>query len=124
NSSSRPPTQLIRPVFAQACFRYPLRHESIGREARVVCSNCGTENRPGRAFCVECGTALASACPSCGAEVGPGEKFCGSCGTRLTTAAAPTATTDGSPGASANEPIAERRLVPVLFADLVGFTTL
>jgi class 3 adenylate cyclase/tetratricopeptide (TPR) repeat protein len=46
----------------------------------------------------------------------PGERFCGECGTALAAAAAP--------GTAREAPAAERRLVSVLFADLVGFTTL
>jgi class 3 adenylate cyclase/tetratricopeptide (TPR) repeat protein len=84
----------------------------------VTCPSCGTENREGRKFCSECGTALASACPSCGAANEPGEKFCGECGTTLASAAS---TTSGAPP-EATTPTAERRLVSVLFADLVGFT--
>ena len=85
----------------------------------MTCPHCGTENRDGRKFCSECGTALASACPSCGAANEPGEKFCGECGTSLTSAPATPARV--TPEATA--PAAERRLVSVLFADLVGFTT-
>src|SRR3990172_5597787 len=85
----------------------------------MTCPSCGTENREGRKFCSECGSALASGCPSCGAANEPGEKFCGECGTTLTAA---TATPTAAPAAAA--PAAERRLVSVLFADLVGFTTL
>jgi class 3 adenylate cyclase/tetratricopeptide (TPR) repeat protein len=84
----------------------------------MTCPSCGTENREGRKFCSECGTALASACPSCGAANEPGEKFCGECGTPLTDSARPAVPTP------AVAPAAERRLVSVLFADLVGFTTL
>ena len=84
----------------------------------ALCPSCGTENREGRKFCSECGTVLASACPSCGAANEPGEKFCGECGTTLT---APS-TTRVAPQTAA--PAAERRLVSVLFADLLGFTTL
>ena len=84
----------------------------------MICPNCGTENREGRKFCGECGLTLASACPSCGAANEPGEKFCGDCGTTLTAA------TTTQTVAQAAAPAAERRLVSVLFADLVGFTTL
>ena len=84
----------------------------------MTCPSCGTENREARKFCSECGTALASACPSCGAANEPGEKFCGECGATLTGAAATPAATPSS------APAAERRLVSVLFADLVGFTAL
>ncbi len=84
----------------------------------MICSSCGAENRPGRKFCSECGRPLAVACPSCGASNEIGEKFCGECGTALA-GASPAA---AAPGSAA--PSAERRLVSVLFADLVGFTTL
>jgi hypothetical protein len=88
------------------------------RTDMALCPSCGTENREGRKFCSECGTALARACPSCGAANEPGEKFCGECGTTLTSPAA----TSAAPQTAA--PAAERRLVSVLFADLVGFTSL
>ena len=77
----------------------------------MTCTRCGTGNSPGRKFCTECGAALALACPSCGSALDGTEKFCGECGTSLSSAAAP-----------AQAPAAERRLVSVLFADLVGFT--
>ena len=82
----------------------------------MTCPSCGTENREGRKFCSECGTTLALGCPSCGATNEPGEKFCGECGTSL----AANATSVAPPASHA--PAAERRLVSVLFADLVGFT--
>ncbi len=85
----------------------------------MECPNCGTTNEPGRKFCGECGTGLAAACPNCGASNAPGVKFCGECGTALTAEAQPTAAETDK-----DAPTAERRLVSVLFADLVGFTTL
>src|SRR5262249_8357707 len=48
----------------------------------------------------------------------PGQKFCGECGARLGGVAA------AAPPATREAPASERRLVSVLFADLVGFTTL
>jgi hypothetical protein len=83
----------------------------------MTCPSCGTENREGRKFCSKCGTPLASGCPSCGAQNEPGDAFCGECGAALT--AAPSA----QPKTAASPPLAERRLVSVLFADLVGFTS-
>ena len=55
-------------------------------------------------------------CVSCGEPVIPGAKFCLECGASL----------DGPPPPARGpaEPVAERRLVSVLFADMVGFTTL
>ena len=54
-------------------------------------------------------------CAACGAANDPDDAFCGECGAALGDAGAA-----AQPAASA----AERRLVSVLFADLVGFTTL
>ncbi len=64
--------------------------------------------------------------PDCGAANESGDRFCGTCGAALE----PGAASPGAVTASAvatGEPDAlgttERRLVSVLFADLVGFTT-
>src|SRR5207248_10132194 len=74
--------------------------------------NCGTINPPAAKFCSECATPL-TARPTTSAGVGVA------------------ATTGGASGAGSNgqepaadSPTAERRLVTILFADLVGFTTL
>jgi len=83
----------------------------------ITCAQCGLENTAGRKFCGGCGAPLALVCASCGAANEPGMRFCGECGNALAADAAPSAVT---PPASA----AERRLVSVLFADLVGFTPL
>src|SRR5574337_1573798 len=85
----------------------------------MTCPSCGHGNAEGQKFCGECGTPLQAACPSCGHVNPPGQKFCGECGTPLgtETAAAP------GPTAPRTSPAAERRLVSILFCDLVGFTT-
>ena len=103
----------------------------------MICPACGTENGPGAKFCVECGTGLAAGCPTCGTVNPPGAKFCAECGTpfasgsarlargsgRPAATAAPTRASEPAPASPANGgPVAERRLVSVLFADLVGFT--
>ena len=108
----------------------------------MICTSCGTENRVGAKFCMECATPLAAGCPTCGFANLPGAKFCSECATPLRPAAAanqdpalpddPARNGDparhgqrpmpaGGPDAPA-DPTAERRLVSVLFADLVGFT--
>jgi class 3 adenylate cyclase len=117
----------------------------------VICTNCGTENRIGAKFCTECATPLAQSCPNCGTANAPTAKFCSECATPLTgtsvrpaaaqagsgdlaAAAAPTPAGDTSgiggslapPASGADIPreahLAERRLVTVVFTDLVGFT--
>ena len=81
------------------------------------CSACGFANPEGFRFCGSCGVPATPTCLSCGAEVPAGFKFCGQCGTAVSS----TATV--APSARAPS-VQERRLVSVLFADLVGFTTL
>ncbi|MDP9340817.1 MAG: AAA family ATPase [Actinomycetota bacterium] len=85
----------------------------------MICPSCGTQNAAGKKFCVQCGTPLARACASCGAPLGSDEKFCGECGTPVVDRS--TAPVAGPPPPA---PASERRLVSVLFADLVGFTAL
>ncbi len=79
----------------------------------MLCPACQSENRPEARFCRGCGASLAIACASCGAGYEPGQRFCDACGAAVGAAPAPPAA-----------PAAERRLVSVLFADLVGFTPL
>src|SRR3989475_3928474 len=86
----------------------------------MLCQSCGTENPEGKKFCGKCGSPLALSCPACGSPNPPDMKFCGDCGATL--GAAPQAAP--SPAAPREASTAERRLVSVLFADLVGFTPL
>ena len=69
----------------------------------MICPACGLENPEAARYCGRCGATLGSECPSCGGAVGPGLEYCTSCGARLA------------------EP-EERKVVTVLFADLVDFT--
>jgi adenylate cyclase len=93
----------------------------------VICASCGTENRPDRKFCLRCGSPLAAACPNCGAANEREAAFCGECGQALSgpsgPVASPAAAASGA-GQATGRPATERRLVSILFADLVGFTTL
>src|SRR6266542_4842870 len=92
------------------------------------CANCGTENASGRRFCDECGAVLEAPCPNCGQPNRPGAKFCGDCGSALgdasTQLGADTVAVHMPAGDNASRVArtSERRLVTVLFADLVGFT--
>ena len=92
----------------------------------MVCPSCGTENPEGAKFCTGCGASLQRVCPSCGTSNGAGARFCGECGTPLVGGAAAPALAAGElPAAPAPDAYtSERRLVSILFADLVGFTTL
>src|ERR1700722_16739320 len=78
------------------------------------CPACHADNADGKKFCVSCGAGLTLRCPSCGSPCTPGDAFCGECGTPVAETAV----------AAPSHPVAERRHVSVLFADLVGFTTL
>ncbi|HEX8025400.1 MAG TPA: adenylate/guanylate cyclase domain-containing protein [Candidatus Limnocylindrales bacterium] len=101
----------------------------------MTCGRCGAAAVAGQRFCGNCGNPLAAICPSCGTANPPENRFCGTCGTPLApgtpgpVAATPTPVASGpapEPVADAPRPggpVAERRLVSVLFADLVGFTT-
>ena len=84
----------------------------------MLCAACGAENPTANRFCDNCGGPLTASCPSCGQPNRPDARFCGTCGHVL-----------GAPGeapadAARSIATAERRLVSVLFTDLVGFTTL
>ena len=83
----------------------------------MTCARCGTANPDDARFCAMCGASLMRACDACGADLVRGAKFCVACGERAAAGAA-------EAGPSAAGPSAERRRVSVLFADLVGFTTL
>jgi class 3 adenylate cyclase/tetratricopeptide (TPR) repeat protein len=93
----------------------------------LTCTACGTQNEPGAKFCIECGTRMAVACPSCGTDNPGGAKFCRECGTGLAADDSPPRTAAGTPedprAPNPVGPVAERRLVSVMFTDLVGFTT-
>ena len=81
------------------------------------CPRCHAGNPEGYRFCGNCGSALAvQSCPSCAAANPAGQPFCGSCGTALDPSA---------PILTVVEPaVEERKLATVLFADVVGFTSL
>jgi class 3 adenylate cyclase/tetratricopeptide (TPR) repeat protein len=108
------------------------RHDD---EMTVRCDACGTDNPSNARFCGACGSILGERCPACAAPVVRGNRFCGSCGTPLVAdatplQAGPVATLSGEPvssrvsGGTAPGLVAERRLVSILFVDLVAFTAL
>jgi class 3 adenylate cyclase/tetratricopeptide (TPR) repeat protein len=83
----------------------------------MTCPACGTVNRAEARFCLDCGSALARSCPN-GHPVPAEARFCDECGAQVAAVPAPAPATV----AAAPAPAAERKLVSVLFADLVGFT--
>ena len=116
------------------------------------CSVCGHDNQAGARFCSQCGISLSLACGVCSAEVGPDDKFCNNCGHRLSVDPKPSVTVPPTPGdkvaphlpgqsnierfiprelakkleaARSNRAMeGERRVVTMLFCDLVGYTKL
>ncbi|MDP8904553.1 MAG: zinc ribbon domain-containing protein, partial [Chloroflexota bacterium] len=67
----------------------------------MICGNCGTQNRAGRRFCLNCGQPLQTGCPNCGAENEPEARFCGNCGQALAAAVSPASPQAGqTPGAT------------------------
>ena len=89
----------------------------------MECPSCSAVNPEGNKFCGECGTPLALVCASCGTPSDSGKKFCGECGAALAEGSGPAAAPAVGQPKETSERV-ERRLTSVLFADLVGFTTL
>jgi class 3 adenylate cyclase len=75
------------------------------------CGNCGRANRSGARFCGGCGQPLAPRCPACGNESERDAQFCDACGNSLI--ARPAA-----------EAAVARKVVTIVFADLIGSTSL
>src|SRR5262249_32260300 len=99
----------------------------------MQCPNCASEIAAGKKFCTQCGSPAPTACPSCGAANPASARFCGDCGGKLEGAAiaAPQAARPPQAAPQAARPQqdvagadAERRLLTVMFCDLVGSTEL
>ncbi len=76
----------------------------------MKCTGCGRANPADARFCGGCGNSLAPRCASCGAESAADARFCMACGASL---AARPAEASGA-----------RKVVTIVFADLVGSTAL
>ncbi len=76
----------------------------------MVCASCGWATQASARFCGGCGASLAQSCPACRAECQPGARFCEGCGASL--AAGPA------------EAAVARKVVTIVFADLIGSTAL
>src|SRR5262245_9944526 len=86
------------------------------------CQSCGHENRAANRFCEECGATLARRCGGCGGDVPSTAKFCGACGASLVAPLDHT-TKPGHEVGGAGDMVA-RKIVTVVFADLIGSTAL
>src|SRR5437667_11796699 len=80
-----------------------------GRSVAMECVSCGRTNRAGARFCGGCGKSLALRCSACDADNEPEAQFCDACGVSLVVCA------DHS---------VARKVVTIVFADLIGSTSL
>src|SRR5206468_8754591 len=85
------------------------------------CQSCGHESPATNRFCEECGAMLVRRCGSCGVDVPPTAKFCGACGASLV--ADPASVPSCVEGRRADG-LEARKVVTVVFADLIGSTAL
>jgi len=83
----------------------------------VECTKCGFSNPQGARFCGGCGNTIAVInCQSCGEDNQPGSRFCSFCGQSLAVEAKSDRAQESTQ--------AERRLLTVMFCDLVDSTTI
>lgn len=82
----------------------------------MTCTGCGGQNRNDARFCASCGAPLANTCGSCGRELAVDARFCDGCGTAVAAAEGPRT----QPSASVDDAV--RKVVTVLFCDVVGST--
>ncbi len=91
--------------------------------SRILCVSCGEDIPASSRFCPQCGVELGRTCPACGVLTGTQARFCSSCGAPLSAEPPRDQEEVVSPPVREEEG-AGRRVVTVLFADLVGFTPL
>ena len=84
----------------------------------MICSRCGADVANNKKFCGDCGTPLQWQCSACGGDNPADKRFCGDCG------AARGIKPDATPSTAAATPTPERRLLSVMFIDLVGSTAI
>ena len=85
----------------------------------VTCRACGAPLVPGARFCATCGAPVELSCAACGGPIPPSGRFCPACGTPVAPGPAGSASEEERPA-----PQRERKVATLLFADLVGFTSL
>src|SRR5437763_5483506 len=77
------------------------------------CAACGRVNRAEAQFCAGCGAVLELRCEACGSPLAPNASFCDSCGAAI----------GPSPGGSP-APGDARKVLTMVFADLINSTAL
>jgi class 3 adenylate cyclase len=93
----------------------------------MTCASCQAPNPRSARYCQQCGARFGPPCAACGAATWPSARYCTECGTVVGEAARGAAglAADGATAAGGMGVLPEeRRLVTVLFADVVGFTPL
>ena len=87
----------------------------------MKCATCGHDSNPSARFCPLCGTELARTCLSCGHANNPLARFCEQCGAQFGTPST-SGRSDVIDAASRLVGDGERKLVTILFADIVDST--
>ncbi len=100
------------------------------------CLKCQHDNREDVKFCVQCGSRLAQVCPKCQANIQANSNFCGSCGYNLKEFTKVATSNYSRPQSYIPKSLAdkilstrstiegERKLITVLFADCVNYTSI
>lgn len=83
----------------------------------MICPRCGAAVAANKKFCGDCGAALPWQCGSCSAENPADKRYCSECGTAR-------GLMGRTPQVSAGVSAPERRLLSVMFVDLVGSTAI
>ena len=83
----------------------------------MICPHCGAVVAANKRFCGDCGAPLPWQCGACGRENLPDKPICGDCGAARGLMAR-------TPPISAGVSAVERRLLSVMFVDLVGSTAI
>ncbi len=101
----------------------------------IKCARCQTENPESARYCLNCGAVLARRCTNCRLELLADARFCSNCGqpvqastpadsARLIRLAAAAPVPLAQKARAAAHLASERRVVTILFADVVGSTAL
>jgi class 3 adenylate cyclase len=100
----------------------------------MKCPNCQTENPAGAKFCFNCGTKFGARCSNCQSELPAGARFCSNCGQPVGVATPAEDERHSQLVANTSAPVAakmhaahlagERKIVTILFLDVVGSTAL